>query len=103
MEAARSLGMPESLAMKEIIMPQAVRLIVPPLGNEFIALLKDSSLLAIISVHELSKNGMLYVSKTFAAFPTYISVALVYLALTMGISRILSYVERRLGVSDRSE
>lgn len=103
MEAARSLGMPESLAMKEIIMPQAARLVVPPLGNEFIALLKDSSLLAIISVHELSKNGMLYVSKTFAAFPTYISVALVYLALTMGISRILSYIERRLGVSDRSE
>ncbi|MGB9928578.1 MAG: amino acid ABC transporter permease [Methanosarcina sp.] len=103
MEAARSLGMPESLAMREIIMPQAVRLIVPPLGNEFIALLKDSSLLAIISVHELSKNGMLYVSKTFAAFPTYISVALVYLALTIGISRILSYIERRLGVSDRSE
>ena len=103
MEAARSLGMPESLAMREIIMPQAIRLIIPPLGNEFIALLKDSSLLAIISVHELSKNGMLYVSKTFAAFPTYISVALVYLALTIGISRILSYIERRLGVSDRSE
>lgn len=103
MEAARSLGMTETQAMKEVIMPQAVRLIIPPLGNEFIALLKDSSLLAIISVHELSKNGMLYVSKTFAAFPTYISVAFVYLALTMGISRVLNYIERRLGVSDRSE
>ncbi len=103
MEAARSLGMTEGQAMREVIMPQAVRLIIPPLGNEFIALLKDSSLLAIISVHELSKNGMLYVSKTFAAFPTYISVALVYFALTMGISRVLNYIERRLGVSDRSE
>ena len=103
MEAARSLGMTERQAMKEVIMPQAVRLIIPPLGNEFIALLKDSSLLAVISVHELSKNGMLYVSKTFAAFPTYISVAFVYLALTMGISRVLNYIERRLGVSDRSE
>ena len=103
MEAARSLGMTEGQAMKEVIMPQAVRLIIPPLGNEFIALLKDSSLLAIISVHELSKNGMLYVSKTFAAFPTYISVAFVYFALTMGISRVLNYIERRLGVSDRSE
>ncbi|WP_410508833.1 amino acid ABC transporter permease [Methanosarcina hadiensis] len=103
MEAARSLGMTEGQAMKEVIMPQAVRLIIPPLGNEFIALLKDSSLLAVISVHELSKNGMLYVSKTFAAFPTYISVAFVYLALTMGISRVLNYIERRLGVSDRSE
>jgi len=103
MEAARSLGMTEGQAMREVIMPQAVRLIIPPLGNEFIALLKDSSLLAVISVHELSKNGMLYVSKTFAAFPTYISVALVYFALTMGISRVLNYIERRLGVSDRSE
>jgi polar amino acid transport system permease protein len=103
MEAARSLGMTERQSMKDVIMPQAVRLIIPPLGNEFIALLKDSSLLAIISVHELSKNGMLYVSKTFAAFPTYISVAFVYLALTMGISRILNHIERRLGVSDRSE
>jgi polar amino acid transport system permease protein len=95
--------MTEGQAMREVIMPQAVRLIIPPLGNEFIALLKDSSLLAIISVHEISKNGMLYVSKTFAAFPTYISVAFVYLALTMGISRFLGYIERRLGVSDRSE
>jgi His/Glu/Gln/Arg/opine family amino acid ABC transporter permease subunit len=103
MEAARSLGMTEGQAMKDVIMPQAVRLIIPPLGNEFIALLKDSSLLAVISVHELSKNGMLYVSKTFAAFPTYISVAFVYLALTMGISHVLGYIERRLGVSDRSE
>lgn len=103
MEAARSLGMTEGQAMKEVIMPQAVGLIIPPLGNEFIALLKDSSLLAVISVHELSKNGMLYVSKTFAAFPTYISVAFVYLALTMGISRVLNHIERRLGVSDRSE
>lgn len=103
MEAARSLGMTEHQAMKEVIMPQAVKLIIPPLGNEFIALLKDSSLLSIISVHELSKNGMLYVSKTFAAFPTFISVAIVYLALTMGISRLLAYIERRLGVSDRSE
>ncbi|AKB19283.1 MULTISPECIES: amino acid ABC transporter permease [unclassified Methanosarcina] len=103
MEAARSLGMTERQAMREVIMPQAVKLIIPPLGNEFIALLKDSSLLAIISVHELAKNGMLYVSKTFATFPTYISVALVYLALTMGISHVLNYIERRLGVSDRSE
>mgnify|MGYP000938517036 CR=1 FL=1 len=89
--------------MKEVIMPQAARLIIPPLGNEFTALLKDSSLLAVISVHEFSKNGMLYVSKTFVAFPSYISVALVYFALTMGISRVLNYIERRLGVSDRSE
>lgn len=89
MEAARSLRMTERQAMKEVIMPQAARLIILPLGNESIALLKDSSLLAVISVHELSKNGMLYVSKTFAAFPTYISVALVYCSLTI---KILEYL-----------
>ncbi|MEZ5333899.1 MAG: amino acid ABC transporter permease [Methanolobus sp.] len=86
MEAARSLGMNEKLAMKEIILPQAFRRIIPPLGNEFIALLKDSSLLAVIGVHELLKTGQLYISRTFAAFPVYIAVALMYLILTIVIS-----------------
>ncbi len=102
MEAARSLGMNERLAMREIILPQAFRRIIPPLGNEFIALLKDSSLLAVIGVHELLKSGQLYISRTFAAFPVYIAVALMYLVLTIVISRIVAYSERRLGVSDRS-
>ncbi|WMW22611.1 amino acid ABC transporter permease [Methanolobus mangrovi] len=102
MEAARSLGMNERLAMKEIILPQAFKRIIPPLGNEFIALLKDSSLLAVIGVHELLKTGQLYISRTFAAFPVYIAVALMYLILTIVISRIVAYSERRLGVSDRS-
>lgn len=102
MEAARSLGMNESLAMREIILPQAFRRIIPPLGNEFIALLKDSSLLAVIGVHELLKNGQLYISRTFAAFPVYIAVALMYLIMTIAISRLVNYSERRLGVSDRN-
>jgi His/Glu/Gln/Arg/opine family amino acid ABC transporter permease subunit len=102
MEAARSLGMNESMAMREIILPQAFRRIIPPLGNEFIALLKDSSLLAVIGVHELLKSGQLYISRTFAAFPVYIAVALMYLIMTIAISRLVAYLERRLGVSDRS-
>jgi polar amino acid transport system permease protein len=102
MEAARSLGMTDRQAMKEIILPQAFRRIIPPLGNEFIALLKDSSLLAVIGVHELLKTGQLYISRTFAAFPVYIAVALMYLIMTIVISRIVAYSERRLGVSDRS-
>ncbi|MBP1908983.1 amino acid ABC transporter permease [Methanolobus bombayensis] len=102
MEAARSLGMNEKMAMKEIILPQAFRRIIPPLGNEFIALLKDSSLLAVIGVHELLKTGQLYISRTFAAFPVYIAVALMYLLLTIVISRLVTYSERRLGVSDRN-
>lgn len=100
MEAARSLGMTEGMAMKEIILPQAFRRIVPPLGNEFIALLKDSSLLAVIGVHELLKNGQLYISRTFASFPVYIAIALMYLIMTIAISRLVAYSERRLGVSD---
>jgi polar amino acid transport system permease protein len=102
MEAARSLGMTERIAMKEIILPQAFRRIIPPLGNEFIALLKDSSLLAVIGVHELLKNGQLYISRTFASFPVYIAIALMYLVMTLAISRLVAYSERRLGVSDRS-
>lgn len=102
MEAARSLGMSERTAMREIILPQAFRRIIPPLGNEFIALLKDSSLLAVIGVHELLKSGQLYISRTFAAFPVYIAVALMYLIMTIAISRLVAYSERRLGVSDRS-
>jgi polar amino acid transport system permease protein len=103
MEAARSLGMTHSQAMRYIILPQAFKRIVPPLGNEFIVLLKDTSLLAVIGVQELTRKGQLYVAVTFASFPTYIGVALVYLVMTLTISRLVSWTERRLGVSDRRE
>lgn len=103
MEAARSLGMTHTQAMLYIILPQAFRRIVPPLGNEFIVLLKDTSLLAVIGVQELTRKGQLYVAATYASFPTYIGVALVYLVMTLSISRLVTWTERRLGVSDRSE
>jgi polar amino acid transport system permease protein len=101
-EAARSLGMTNRMTMREIILPQAIRRVVPPLGNEFITLLKDSSLLAIIGVHELLKNGQLYISRTFAPFPVYITVALMYLAMTIVITRVIAHIEWRLDISDRS-
>lgn len=103
MEAARSLGMNHSLAMRHIILPQAFKRIVPPLGNEFIVLLKDTSLLSVIGVIELTQSGRLYVAATYAAFPAYIGVALVYLVMTLSISRLVTWTERRLGVSDRRE
>jgi His/Glu/Gln/Arg/opine family amino acid ABC transporter permease subunit len=103
MEAARSLGMNHSQAMRYIILPQALKRIVPPLGNEFIVLLKDTSLLSVIGVVELTQSGRLYVAATYAAFPTYIGVALVYLVMTLSISRLVTWTERRLGVSDRRE
>ena len=69
---------------------------------DYTCILEHSSLLAVIGVHELLKTGQLYISRTFAAFPVYIAVALMYLILTIVISRIVAYSERRLGVSDRS-
>ena len=100
MEAARSLGMSHTQAMRYIILPQAFKRIVPPLGNEFIVLLKDTSLLSVIGVVELTQSGKLYVAATYAAFPAYIGVALVYLVMTLHFS-ICAWTERRLGVSDR--
>ncbi len=102
-EAARSLGMTQGMAMRYVILPQAFRRIIPPLGNEFITLLKDSSLLSVIGVMELLQNGRLYVARTYASFPVYIMVSFVYLAMTLGITRLVSWGERRLEVSDRSE
>lgn len=102
-EAARSLGMTHSQSMRQIILPQAFRRILPPMGNEFIVLLKDSSLLAVIGVPELLKSGQLYVATTFASFPVYIGVALVYLVMTLTISRMINWLERRWGIVDKSK
>lgn len=99
-EAARSLGMSQAQALRYIILPQAVKRVIPPLGNEFIAMLKDSSLVAVIAMEELFYSGKLIVGNTLQSFPIYSTVALIYLAMTMVISRILGVVERRLGKSD---
>jgi polar amino acid transport system permease protein len=96
MEAARSLGMSHVMAMRLIILPQAFRRIIPPLGNEFIVLLKDSSLLSVIGVSELLMAGKLYAARTFAPFPTYIGIALVYLVMTITLSQLVALSERKL-------
>lgn len=102
MEAARSLGMTHGQAMRYVILPQAFRRVVPPLGNEFIALMKDTSLLSAIGVEELVRKGQLYAASTFAPFPVYTGIALIYLVMTLLISRWVSYTERRLSTGDRS-
>jgi len=99
-EAARSLGMSQGQAMRYIILPQAVKRVVPPLGNEFIAMLKDSSLVAVIALEELMYSGKLIVGRTLQSFAIYTAVALIYLAMTMIISRFIAVAERRLGKSD---
>lgn len=82
-EAARSLGMTAWQAMRHIVLPQAVRVILPPLGNDFVAMLKDSSLASVISVQELTYSGSLLNARTFRSFETYNMVALLYLIMTL--------------------
>ncbi|MFZ5650177.1 MAG: amino acid ABC transporter permease [Bacillota bacterium] len=99
-EAARSLGMTAGQAMRYVVLPQAVKRVIPPLGNEFIALLKDTSLLSVIGFAELTRRGQLVVGQTYVAFPVWLAVAFLYLAMTFGISRLVDYSERRLKTGD---
>ncbi|WP_026074600.1 amino acid ABC transporter permease [Brevibacillus massiliensis] len=89
MEAARSLGMTKGLAMRLIVIPQAFVRMLPALGNEFIALLKDSSLLAIIATSELAFAGMTVAKSTFERYPPYLTIAAIYLILTLFLSRVV--------------
>jgi glutamine transport system permease protein len=99
-EAARSLGMTHVQAMRYVILPQAFKRVIPPLGNEFIALLKDSSLLSIITIQELFYSAKIIAGRTFQPIPMYVAVALYYLVMTQLISQWVSYMERRLGKND---
>lgn len=101
-EAARSLGMTDSMTKKYIVIPQAFRIILPALGNEFITLIKETAVLSVIAIVEVTRAGMLWASQTFEAWPAYLGVAFVYLSLTIPLSRLVLYMERRMAVSDRS-
>lgn len=96
MEAARSLGMNHGQAMRSVILPQAFKRMIPPLGNEFIALLKDSSILAIIAAPEFAYAGLATAKSTFVRWPPYLTLAAGYLILTIVIARVVSYMEKRL-------
>ncbi|MDI7277836.1 MAG: amino acid ABC transporter permease [Anaerolineae bacterium] len=95
MEAARSLGMSHLQAMRHIILPQAIRVILPPLGNEFVALLKDSSLVSAVAVPDMVRRGREFMSKTFIPLETWTMVALLYLLMTVFSARIVAYIERK--------
>ena len=97
MEAARSLGMTYLQAMRYVIFPQAFRNVLPALGNEFIALLKDSSLVSVIAIVELTRVGKQIYSMTFNAWTPLLGVALFYLLMTLPLSRLVKYAEERLG------
>jgi polar amino acid transport system permease protein len=96
MEAAIALGLTRGQALRRIILPQTVKVVLPPLGNEFIALLKDSSLVSILAVSDLLRRGREYASRTFEYFEAYTVVALVYLVLTLFFSRLVALMEERL-------
>ena len=95
-EAARSLGMTPAQSMYHVILPQAVKTILPPVGNEFVALLKDSSLVSILAVADLLRRGREYASQSFAYFETYTMVALVYLMITLFFSKLISIMEEKI-------
>lgn len=95
MEAGRSLGLSWVQTMRYIIMPQAFRAIIPPLGNEFIAMLKDSSLVSVIGFEELTRRGQLIIAKTYASFEIWGAVAIIYLVMTVSISQLVGYLERK--------
>ncbi len=95
MEAARSLGMNYFQSMRHVILPQAVRVILPPIGNEFVALLKDSSLVSVLAVSDLTRRGREYMARTFLSFDTWIMVALCYLVLTLFSSRAVEFIESK--------
>jgi polar amino acid transport system permease protein len=95
MEAARSLGMSYFQAMRYVILPQAVRVILPPVGNEFVALLKDSSLVSVVAVADMTRRGREFMASTFMALETWLMVALVYLVMTLFLSRLVAYLEER--------
>lgn len=95
MEAARSLGMSYFQSMRYVILPQAVRIILPPVGNEFIALLKDSSLVSVVAVTDLTRRGREFMAQTFIPIETWIMVALLYLIMTLASARVVEWIEQR--------
>lgn len=93
MEAGRSLGLTWWQSMYYILLPQAFRNILPPLGNEFITMLKDSSLVSVIGFEELTRRGQLVIAQTYASFEIWMTVAVLYLIMTLVIARFISYME----------
>ncbi len=96
MEAARSLGMTRSQAMRLVVLPQAFKRMIPPLGNEFIVLLKETSLAAIIAAPELMYWGRAAQGAHIRVWEPYITVAIIYLILTLSLTYLMNYIERRM-------
>ena len=101
MEAARSLGMSYGQAMRYVILPQAVRNVLPALGNDFVAMVKDSSLVSVLAVRDITQLSRLYAGSTFRFREAYFTVAMLYLSLTLVLSLLVQWMERRLRTDER--
>ena len=98
-EAGLSTGLTQKETMRYIILPQAFKIVIPPLGNQFINLVKNSSVLAMVTGLDLMYQGDLIASETFNTFDTYILIGLIYLIITLPLTYLMSYIERRLNVT----
>ena len=102
MEAGRSLGLSWMQTMRYVILPQALKHVIPPLGNEFISMTKETSLVSVIGFEELTRRGQLIIAKTYGSFEIWLTVAAIYLVMTLTIARLVSYLERRFATDDRN-
>lgn len=98
MEAGRSLGLTWAQTIRYIVMPQAFKAIIPPLGNEFIAMMKDTSLVSVIGFEELTRRGQLIIARTYGSFEIWTAVAIIYLIMTLSISQLVAFLERRYNI-----
>lgn len=98
MEAGHSLGLTWAQTMRYIVMPQAFKAIIPPLGNEFIAMMKDTSLVSVIGFEELTRRGQLIIARTYGSFEIWTAVAIIYLIMTLSISQLVAFLERRYNI-----
>lgn len=96
MEAARSIGMSSGQAMRSVVLPQAVVRMIPPLGNEFIALIKNSALVSLLTIHDLMHEGQKIISVSYRSLEVYLAIAVVYFILTGATTLALRHVELRL-------
>lgn len=99
MEAARTLGLSRGQALRKVVVPQAVRDVIPPIGNNMIALLKDSALVSVIGVAELTLAAQLAIGRTYRAFEFYAAAAVLYYVINLGMEAVLRRIERRIRLS----
>jgi len=102
MEAARSQGLSYGQAMRHVILPQAIRNVLPAIGNDFIAMLKDSSLVSVLAVRDVTHLARLYAGGSFRFTEAYTTLAVLYLSMTIVLSLVVKYIERRTSTNEKS-